>query len=85
MLFSLFLIAGLQCTVEIDSWESLFTYDGNGWGISVTASDVDEDGLIDLLFAGDYINIDYYRNTGDGFELQPPLQADGNVITVYTC
>lgn len=70
---------------QIDSWEPLYLYTGGGWGLSVTACDVNADGLFDLLFAGDYIDIDYFQNTGSGFTLGPDFMADGFVLETWPC
>lgn len=83
-MFSILLLC-LSGVPHIDSWEPLFTYSGYGWGVSVTACDVNEDGLCDLLFTGDYIDIDYYTNTGNDFVQLDTLMADGYNIDTFSC
>lgn len=70
---------------QIDSWEPLYLYTGGGWGLSVTAVDVNEDDQFDLVFTGDYINIEYFENTASGFVQGSDFMADGLVLETYPC
>jgi hypothetical protein len=83
-LFLISLIIVVSGLPHIDSFSYLHEYDQYIYGPSVTVADIDEDGLFDLLLVGDGCEgIEYYRNTGDGFEQQPSFTADGSLLTYY--
>lgn len=79
----IFLLLCVSGVPQIDSWEPLYLYTGGGCGLSVTAVDVNEDDQFDLLFAGDYINIEYFENTASGFVQGSDFMADGQVLQTW--